>query len=245
MEFMENKMNKIKKIYEDDDILVLDKPSGLVVNRSVTSKSETLQDILEKDYSFELDIEDRDDLDEFNGDFTARSGIVHRLDKDTSGVMIVAKNKKAFDRMLLQFKERKAVKEYLAVLCGRIDDEIVEIDAPLKRNPKSPLKYAVVEGGKEAFTEFKKIKNVNLNEIDYTTMAVYPKTGRTHQIRVHASAMGHAIAGDSIYCSSILLETTLNQFGRLMLHAHKLAFYHPKTGNFIEFVSQIPPEFPL
>jgi 23S rRNA pseudouridine1911/1915/1917 synthase len=232
---------EIKKIYEDGDILVLDKPSGLVVNRSVTSKSETLQDILEKEYSFESEemVEDTTD------DFSERSGIVHRLDKDTSGILVVAKSKKAFQNLISQFKERETNKEYLAILCRKIDDEIIEVDAPLKRNPKSPLKFAVVEGGKDAFTRFERIKTVNLDGNDYTLMKVYPKTGRTHQIRVHAAATGHPIAGDVIYCSMILLESSLNYFGRLMLHAHKLSFYHPKTGNFIEFTSKTPPEFSL
>lgn len=232
---------ELKKIFEDEDILVLDKPSGLVVNRSVTSKSETLQDILEKEYSFESDEVSEELLD----DFSARSGIVHRLDKDTSGILVVAKNKKAFQNLINQFKERKTIKEYICVLCRKIDDEIIEIDAPLKRNPKSPLKFGVVEGGKEAFTRFEKIKTTNLDGNDYTLMKVYPKTGRTHQIRVHASAMGNPVAGDSIYCSILLLESSFKYFGRLMLHAQKLAFCHPKTGNFIEFTSDTPKEFSL
>jgi len=227
------------KIYEDEDILVLDKPSGLVVNRSVTSKSETLQDILEKEYSFESS----EVSDELLDDFSERSGIVHRLDKDTSGVLVVAKNKHSFNKLISQFKERKAIKVYLGVLCGKIDDEIIEVDAPLKRNPKSPLKFAVVEGGKDAFTRFEKVKDANLDGKDYTLMKIFPKTGRTHQIRVHSAAMGHPIAGDSIYCSIVLLETSKNYFGRLMLHAEKLAFYHPKTDLFMEFVSQVPSEF--
>jgi 23S rRNA pseudouridine1911/1915/1917 synthase len=232
---------EIKKIYEDKDILILDKPSGLVVNRSVTSRTETLQDILEKEYSFDSKELSEDDTD----DFSERSGIVHRLDKDTSGVMVVAKNKKAFQYLVSQFKERKAVKEYVGVLCGKIEDEIIEIDAPLKRNPKSPLKFGVVEGGKEAFTRFEREKTAYLGENDYTLMKIYPKTGRTHQIRVHSAAMSHPIAGDSIYCSINLLESSLKYFGRLMLHAQKLSFYHPKTGNFIEFISKPPSSFSL
>jgi 23S rRNA pseudouridine1911/1915/1917 synthase len=235
MDFMESKINKI---FEDSEVLVLDKPFGLIVNRSVTAKTGTLQDLLEKSYEF-------DPGEEETGDFTGRSGIVHRLDKDTSGVLVVAKTKKSFDNLISQFKERKALKEYLAVLCGNIKDEVIEIDAPLKRNPKSPLKFAVVETGKEAFTRFEKIKNTNLGGKDYTLMKLLPKTGRTHQISVHASAMGYPVAGDTIYCSKILLEVTLNQFGRMMLHAQKLGFYHPKTGNFIEFTSNTPAEFSL
>jgi 23S rRNA pseudouridine1911/1915/1917 synthase len=233
---MDNIEDKIVKIFEDSDILVLDKPSGLIVNRSVTAKTGTLQDLLEKDYEFEL-------TEDETGDFSERSGIVHRLDKDTSGVLVVAKSKIAFDNLIEQFKARKAAKEYLTILCGFIKDEAIEIDAPLKRNPKDPLKYAVVETGKDAFTRFERIKNINLDGKDYTLMKVLPKTGRTHQIRVHASAMGHPVAGDSIYCSKILLESSLNHFGRLMLHASKLGFFHPKTGNFIEFVAQTPAEF--
>lgn len=235
---MGNMEKEITKIFEDDSILVLDKPSGLIVNRSVTAKEGTLQDLLEQTYEF-------DNTEEDLGDFSERSGIVHRLDKDTSGIMVVAKDSASFNTLIAQFKERKTVKEYVAVLCGKVTEEVIEVDAPLKRNPKTPLKFAVVEGGKEAFTRFEKLKDTTLDGKDYTLMKVLPKTGRTHQIRVHASAIGHAIAGDSIYCSRILLESSLNHFGRLMLHAHRLGFFHPKTGNFIEFSSNIPQEFSL
>lgn len=247
---MESMENEINKIFEDEDILVLDKPYGLIVNRSITAKSGTLQDLLEKNYDFSRIPDDTVDVAEGEAvdntdDFFGRSGIVHRLDKDTSGVLVVAKNEEAFNSLIAQFKERKSLKEYSAVLCGNIEDEIIEINAPLKRNPKIPMKFGVVEGGKEAFTRFEKVKSVNKDGKDYTLMKVFPKTGRTHQIRVHASAMGHAIAADSIYCSKVLLEVSLNAFGRMMLHAYKLGFYHPKTDNFIEFTSQLPPEFSL
>lgn len=236
---MDNIQRKINVIFEDSDILVVDKPAGLTVNRSVTAKDTTLQDLL--DESYEIAPPEPDD----EGDYKERSGIVHRLDKDTSGVMVVAKHKESFDNLISQFKERRAVKEYVAVLCGSIEDEIIEVNAPIKRNPKSPLKYAVVEGGKESLTKFEKIGVKEIDGITYTVMKVLPKTGRTHQIRVHASAMGHPVAGDVIYCSKMLLETSLKHFGRMMLHAHRLGFFHPKTDNFIDFQSDLPPEFSL
>ena len=231
---------KIDIIYEDDSILVLDKPSGLVVNRSHTNKTVTLQDILEESSPGIVENEDTEE-----DDFIQRTGIVHRLDKDTSGLLIVAKNRDTFNKMLSQFKERKTQKEYLGILCGKIDDPIIEINAPIKRNPKSPLRYAVVEGGKEAFTRFENVKNIQKEEYWYTLMKILPKTGRTHQIRVHSLAIGNPIAGDQIYCSKILLERSLIHFGRMMLHASKIGIFHPKTDKFIEFTSKIPKEFSL
>lgn len=242
----------IKVIFEDGDILVLDKPYGLIVNRSNTAKSGTLQDWIDTKLGFNstsLDTEKDDAPDEnseeYRDDFIGRSGIVHRLDKDTSGILVIAKNELSFNNLLSQFKERKSVKEYTAVLCGKIDDDIVEINAPIRRNPKIPLKFAVVEGGKEAFTRFEKIKVIEKDREPYSILKILPKTGRTHQIRVHSSAMGHPVAGDSIYCSNVLLEKSLKAFGRMMLHSSKLGLYHPKSGNYMEFTSQLPKEFPL
>jgi 23S rRNA pseudouridine1911/1915/1917 synthase len=234
--------SKIKKVYEDEDILVLDKPCGLIVNRSNTTSEETLQDLLDDEYSFNVK-EDVDEISADTDDFAGRSGIVHRLDKETSGVLVIAKNNEAFLNLTKQFKDRKSVKEYVAVLYGKVTNNIIEVDAPLARSPKNPMKLAVSEGGKEAFTRFEKLKEFEIEDVTYSLMKVNPKTGRTHQIRVHASAIGYPIAGDSIYCTRKVLELTLKHFGRMMLHACKLGFYHPKTGNFIEFTSSIPENF--
>lgn len=229
---------EVEKIFEDEKILVISKPSGLVVNRSNTYKKVTLQDILEMDYP---DIFDGIDDDQY----ISRSGVVHRLDKDTSGVVVVAKDPESFYFLQRQFKNRKTFKEYVFISHGIIQDEIIEIDAPLGRNPKNPLKRAVVSSGKSAFT---KIEIERVSEIDshtYTLGRAFPKTGRTHQIRVHLSAIGHSIVGDGIYCPKNLLEIGLETFGRMMLHAKILGIISPSDNKFHRFESPLPKEFKI
>jgi 23S rRNA pseudouridine1911/1915/1917 synthase len=229
---------EIEKIFEDDNILVVNKPTGLVVNRSNTYKDVTLQDIFEKHYPtvFE-DVEDEE--------FISRSGIVHRLDKDTSGVIIIAKNPESFYFLQRQFKKRKTYKEYAVVSHGKIENEIVEIDAPLGRNPRNPLKSAVVSSGRTAYTKIEVKKTFEIEDKIYTLGMVFPKTGRTHQIRVHLSAIGHPVVGDTIYCPKNLLETDLKVFGRMMLHAKILGIISPSDEKFHRFESPLPKEFKI
>lgn len=228
---------EIEKIYEDENMLLLNKPSGLVVNRSNTYSGRTLQDIIEERY---LDMKKFEDEE-----FVSRSGLVHRLDKDTSGIILVAKNIDAFKYLQKQFKERNIFKEYVAVVHGRIEDEITEIDAPLSRNPNYPLRIAIVSSGRTALTRIEKDKVVEIEDETYTLVKVFPKTGRTHQIRVHLSAINHPIVGDKIYCTKKLLEIGLKSFKRLMLHAHTLGFSDPKTHKFVRFEAKIPVEFKI
>ncbi|GIW69714.1 MAG: hypothetical protein KatS3mg101_0461 [Patescibacteria group bacterium] len=131
-------------IFENDTYLVLDKPAGVVVNRSTTAKNRTLQDMLEERGEREVSI---DAEDEDVGDFASRSGIVHRLDKDTSGILLVAKDEHFFKYALGEFKERRVEKEYAAVVHGSTEEDTFEINAPIKRSPKDPMKMAIVEGG--------------------------------------------------------------------------------------------------
>ncbi len=229
---------EIEKIYEDEDIIVISKPSGLVVNRSNTYKNRTLQDIIEEEYPLLFkNISDEE--------FLSRSGIVHRLDKSTSGVMVVAKNPDAFYFLQKQFKERNIYKEYVVVSHGEIEDEIVEINAPLARSPKSPLKIAVVSSGRVAFTKIEKVKVSQIEGRIYTLAKVFPKTGRTHQIRVHLSAIGHPVAGDPIYCAKNVLELDIKSFGRMMLHARFLGFLSPQTQKFQRFEAPLPNGFKI
>jgi 23S rRNA pseudouridine1911/1915/1917 synthase len=229
---MENTL-KLNKIYEDDFLLVIDKPAGLVVNRSNTSEGVTLQDVIEEDY----------DIEETDEEFLSRSGIAHRLDKDTSGVMLVAKDYDTFYGLLDQFKNRLVRKEYIALAHGRIPEDQIEINAPIKRNPKQPLKFAVVSTGKEAITYVEKVKEIVINDNNYTLVKVLPKTGRTHQIRVHLAAMNNFIVGDPIYCPKSLLELDVQSFNRLMLHAKTITFKHPETKEEMTFTSELPEEF--
>ncbi|MBN1162714.1 RluA family pseudouridine synthase [Patescibacteria group bacterium] len=234
----DNLIQKIKIVYEDDDILVVDKPAGLVINRSNTYKGDTLQDFVEAKFDFSEAV--------FGGDdFINRSGIVHRIDKDTSGIVVISKNREAFDNLLKQFKNREVEKEYIAVVHGSISEDKIEINAPIKRSPKSPLKFAVVAGGRESVTVIEKIKEVSINSHIYTMLKVSPKTGRTHQIRVHLSALGNYIVNDKMYCTNKLLEQGTEVSDRMMLHASKITFKHPKTGTRVEYKSKIPDDFSM
>jgi len=250
---------ELEKIFEDENMVVINKPSGLVVNRSNTSVGRTLQDILDEEYfskvvdtkkvknENEVDVKDEIEVDIENEkskeEFANRSGLVHRLDKDTSGVLLIAKNLETFIFLQKQFKERNVYKEYVALVHGRVEEELLEIDAPLARNPNSPLKYAIVSTGKAAVTKIEKIKEVKVEGLDYTLLKILPQTGRTHQIRVHLSAIGHPIVADVIYCANNLLENDLIAFGRLMLHARFLGFLNPKTQKFQKFEALLPKVF--
>jgi 23S rRNA pseudouridine1911/1915/1917 synthase len=229
---------EIEKIFEDENILVVSKPTGLVVNRSNTYKEVTLQDIFEKDYP-----------DVFNNvqdeEFISRSGIVHRLDKDTSGVIIIAKNPESFYFLQKQFKDRKTYKEYIVIVHGEIKDEMVEINAPLDRNPRRPLKRAVVSSGRPAVTQVEPQNTFKKDNLLFTIAKVFPKTGRTHQIRVHMSAIGHPVVGDKIYCANNLLEKDIELFGRMMLHARILGIKNPTDEKFRRFESPLPKEFKI
>lgn len=243
----------IKILYQDSYFLVLDKPSGLVVNKSDTQKepSKTLEGLLEM-YKEELGIEDG----------LERFGIVHRLDKETSGVMVVAKNSEAFLRLQKQFKKRKVKKTYIVLVNGEVEDERFTVNAPIGRSPKNKMKLSVLKDGREALTEFKRLKVVNLTSKSlstvggveeglnsatktYTLLEALPYTGRTHQIRVHLAAMGHSVVCDTLYTSRKIYADNLITFKRLMLHANRIEFKHPFGGDPLSFESVLPSEFIL
>ena len=224
---MEDRLNII---YEDDHILVVNKPSGLVVNRSNTYKKKTLQDVLEEEYEFE----------DSESEFKDRSGIVHRLDKDTSGCLIIAKDEEAFLALQKQFKERTVEKEYVALVNGRVGEEVLEVNAPIGRSPNNPLKFSVVSSGKSALTKIEKIKDIEIDGNNFSLLKIKPKTGRTHQIRVHLSVLNHPVVSDPIYCSKKLLEMNRNVVSRLMLHARFLNIFHPKTQKNMRFEAPLP-----
>lgn len=222
-------------IYEDAFILVINKEHGLVVNRSTTSPQGTLQDAL--DIRLQLNDVDKE------SEFYLRSGIVHRLDKETSGVLIVAKTPTAFDYLQKQFKDREVKKEYIALVFGQIQDAVLEISAPLKRDSRNRLKFAVVEDGKDALTRVQKLKDIILDLEKYTLVKASPKTGRTHQIRVHLGALGHNIVGDKLYSTTRQQQLAQAHFNRMMLHAHKITFKHPNTNAEVTFEAPIPEAF--
>lgn len=233
----------VKIIYEDDDLLVIDKLTGITVNRSDTTKDEeTVQDWVEKQFSIEsLPLEiDRE------GDFYKRGGIVHRLDKETSGILLVAKNPAAFVNLQNQFKERKVEKVYLALAHGEVKPKEGEINVPVGRLSFNRKRFGIVAGGREAVTKYKvlsiKYYVSNGKKEALSLVELYPKTGRTHQIRVHLKYFGHPVFSDPLYGGRKITKKDRKVLPRLFLHAFGISFFHPKTGKEVSFKSDLPKE---
>jgi len=210
-------------IYEDDDLLVIDKPPGLAVHPAPGHPTHTLANAILSHLSSLPD----------TGDWR-RPGIVHRLDKDTSGVMVVAKNSTAHLNLTDQFKARSVVKAYLVLVKGHLTPEDGIIEAPIGRDRRHRERMAVVaeDKGREARTEYHVIDYMG----DYTLLEVRPETGRTHQIRVHLGAIGYPVVGDKVY------GVKSPHLSRQFVHASCLGFILPSTGKYVEFTSELPPD---
>lgn len=225
-----------KIIYEDEQLLVIEKPAGLVVNRAQSVKGKTLQDWMER----KLPVTSSQKT-ESNKEFKNRGGLVHRLDKKTSGLMVLSKTPQAFLALQAQFKQRTVVKKYLALVHGKIVPLEGNIKGPIKRNPANPFRFAVIIGGREAETNYKVLDYYeNSKEKDpgrkyYSLVEVGLKTGRTHQIRVHFSHLKHAVTADDIYCGRKTFRRDLQWCPRLFLHAFYLEFTHSETGERMNF----------
>lgn len=236
-------MNDIKIIYEDDNILVLDKPSGVIVNRADTTRGEfTVQDWLEKNFS----IFNPQLANDEESDFYKRAGIVHRIDKETSGVLVVAKNPESFVNLQAQFKERKIEKSYIALVHGRVESKDGEISVSIGRLPWNRKRFGVLAGGREAVTKYRVLSNKYLvsgkKREPLTLLELSPKTGRTHQIRVHLKYINHPIFGDQFYAGRKIAREDRKILQRFFLHAQKISFFHPRAGERVEFESPLPLE---
>ncbi|UCC17644.1 MAG: RluA family pseudouridine synthase [Dehalococcoidales bacterium] len=207
-------------IYEDDELLVVDKPAGLTVHPAPGHSSHTLVNAL------------LSHLSELPDTGEERPGIVHRLDKDTSGVMVVAKNVTVQDNLMDQFKARTVVKRYQVLVKGHLTPEEGVIEAPVGRDPRHRQQMAVVPDsrGREATTEYTVVRYTG----DFTLLEVRPVSGRTHQIRVHLKAIGFPVAGDKVY--GVKAAPLTRQF----VHASVLGFVIPSTGEYREFFSPLP-----
>ncbi|WP_181348874.1 RluA family pseudouridine synthase [Thalassobacillus sp. CUG 92003] len=210
-------------IYEDSDIIVVNKPSGMVVHPSAGHMSGTLVNGL---------LHHCKDLSGING--VERPGIVHRIDKDTSGLVMVAKHDQAHQSLGDQLADKTVERTYEAIVHGEINHEYGTIDAPIGRDPKDRQRMAVIEAGKSAVTHFKTIEHFK----DFTHIECVLETGRTHQIRVHMKYIGHPIAGDPKYGP----RKTWGLSGQA-LHAKSLGFNHPVTGEHLSFHAEAPEEF--
>jgi len=208
-------------IYEDNDLLVVDKPAGLPIHPAPGHYSHTLVNAI---LAYLPSLPESDE--------SLRPGIVHRLDKDASGVMVVAKNSVAQANLINQFKSRTVVKAYLVLVKGHLIPDEGVIEAPIGRDPRNRKRMAVVAEGKEARTQYSVIKYIG----DHTLVEVRPETGRTHQIRVHLSAIGYPVVGDSAY------GVKSPYLSRPFLHARRLGFKLPSTTEYVEFTSSLPPD---
>ncbi len=228
---------KLNIIFEDDNLIVADKPTGLISTVSDTSDEITLQEMLREHSKTILENADK------STDFYKRAGLVHRLDKDTSGVIIAAKDKDSFDSLLDQFRQRSIQKQYLAVIMGELNHEKMRIDAPIGRNPVKKTRMAITEKGREATTLVNLVKVIAFESQKLSLVDVFPLTGRTHQIRVHLAAMNLPVVGDTIYGRRKTKDYLRSAFGRLMLHAYKITFSHPVTKREMTFEATLPPTF--
>jgi 23S rRNA pseudouridine1911/1915/1917 synthase len=208
-------------IYEDDDLLVVDKPAGLTVHPAPGHPGHTLVNAILAHYPHLVDIGD-----------SLRPGIVHRLDKDTSGVMLVAKNRAAQAKLAEQFKAHSVSKSYLVLVKGKLTPENGIIEAAIGRDPQHRQRMAVVSRGREARTEYRVIRYIG----NYSLLEITPETGRTHQIRVHLAAIGFPVVGDATY------GVKSPHLPRQFLHASKIGFNLPLTGKYVEFESKLPPD---
>ena len=212
-------------VYEDNDIIVVNKPKGMVVHPANGNPDGTLVNAILAMC--------KDSLSGIGGEI--RPGIVHRLDKDTSGLLIVAKNDEAHMNMSKQIQERKVTKKYVALVRGVVAEDEATIDLPIARSTKDRKKMAVVFGGREAVTHFNVLERFG----QYTLVECILETGRTHQIRVHMAYIGHPVSGDKVYG----VKNEKVDFEGQCLHARKIGFIHPKTNEYIEFTSELPDYF--
>jgi 23S rRNA pseudouridine1911/1915/1917 synthase len=219
-------------VYEDETLMVVNKPAGLVVHPAAGTPSGTLANALA--YHFQ----------QLPGS-DVRPGIVHRLDRDTSGLLVVAKNEAALENLSDQFRDRSVYKSYVALVHGRVVSSTGRIDQPLARDRSNRTRMAVVRGGRNGLTLYRVRRSFDR----FTLLDVELKTGRTHQIRVHFAWMKHPVVGDETYgggrdntIQDPRLRARLRTLNRHFLHAEKLGFKHPQTGEFVKFESSLPPE---
>lgn len=211
-------------LYEDKDIVVVNKEQGMVVHPAPGNYNGTLVNAL----LFKCK-----DLSSING--VIRPGIVHRIDKDTSGVLVIAKNDEAHNKLSKQLKDHSMKREYYALIEGRLKNDGGTIDKPIGRNKKDRLKMGIVEDGKHAVTHYEVLERYN----GYTLIKCILETGRTHQIRVHMSSIGFPLVGDPLYG----FKKQRFKLNGQMLHAKSLGFIHPTSNKYMEFNSDLPEYF--
>ena len=211
-------------VYEDGDVIVVNKPQDMVVHPAPGNYTGTIVNAL---------LYHCKDLSGING--VIRPGIVHRIDKDTSGILVIAKNDNSHNKLADQLKEHSMTRTYYALVEGNVKQDEGTVNAPIGRHPVDRIKMAIVKDGREAITHFKVLERFG----DYTLVKCNLETGRTHQIRVHMAHLGHPLVGDEVYGYKKQKFKLKGQ----ALHAKELGFIHPSTGQYMEFSSELPSYF--
>ena len=206
-------------VFEDEHLIVIDKPAGMTVHPAPGNEHHTLANAV---------LAHAPDIEGIGGEL--RPGIVHRLDKDTSGLIVVAKNERAHAHLSDQFKSRGVSKVYLALVAGHPSPPEADIDAPIGRHPHDRQRMAIVSKGRSAITRYRVVASYKRS----TLVEARPRTGRTHQIRVHLASVGHQVVGDTTY------GRPAEGLSRQFLHAFRLAFEHPATGETVRFTAELP-----
>ncbi|SRR5258706_11251019 len=242
-------------IYQDEDLLVLDKPSGITVNRSDTTiHEETVQDFVQENFPSIVKASEGKQISNIQSSeggwkspeeaFKERAGIAHRIDKETSGILLVAKTIPAFIELQRQFKERVIKKTYTALAHGLLIPRDGEINVPVGRLEFNRKRSGIVAGGRESCTKYKTTMNYELitknSREKLSLVELFPETGRTHQIRVHLKYLNHPIFSDELYAGRKTAREDRKLLPRLFLHASKISFMHPKSLNEVFFESPLP-----
>lgn len=225
-------METPKIIYQDESFFVVEKPSGWITNEADTTTTQpVLQTWIKDNFNYPL-----------KDNFELRNGIVHRLDKETSGIVLVAKTQEAFEKLQAEFKERKVEKYYLALAHGKIEPGVGEIKVEVGRLPWRRDRFGVLPGGREAETHYQVEKNFQKGKDFFSLVKLFPKTGRTHQIRIHLKYLGHPIVADNFYAGRKTSRNDRTWCLRLFLHAAGISFFHPQNNEKVSFESELPQE---
>lgn len=239
-------------LFQDNHMAVVLKPAGMIVNSADSAKGQvTLQEWTEKEFkiqNLEFKIEDDNKyiVDGYNklDEFYSRSGIVHRLDKETSGIILIAKNPQAFINLQRQFKNGTVKKTYTALVHGKLNKTEGEIDAPVGRLPWNRMRFGVLPEGRPAKTLYKVLAHKTAKDVknpeEFSLVEVYPQTGRTHQIRVHFQHLGHPVVSDALYAGRKVGRADREKLPRHFLHASEITLLHPDTHAPLAFSAPLP-----
>lgn len=222
-------MNPPQIVHDDQEYLIINKPPGYIVNEASTTKGQpVIQTWIKENLKFPIAKSKE-----------YRSGIVHRIDKETSGILIIAKTKEAFKDIQLQFKKREVKKTYRALAHGKVGIEEGDIEVPVGRQPWNRERFGVIPGGREASTSYKVKEYYKKEKETLTLLELYPKTGRTHQIRVHLKYLGHPIVSDEFYAGRKTARRDRKWCPRLFLHAYGINFKSPTTGDRVSYEAEL------